>query len=99
EAGTAAGAAQRGDGLQPARLDLLKVDVVAALAEELVEEERDLRLLGLEAGNADEGAGQLDQLPRIDVPQHRARQLIHERARLRPAPPAGGEVRAPRECP
>ena len=78
EAGAAARTAQRGDGLQAPGLDLLQVDLVAALAEELLEEARDRRLLGLEARDADERAGQVDQLPPINAFQYRARQLVHE---------------------
>jgi hypothetical protein len=70
EAGPAARAAQRGDGLQSPGLDLLKIDRVPALAEECLEEERDRRLLGLEARDADERAGQIDELARVDVLQH-----------------------------
>src|SRR5437899_868947 len=72
-------AAQRGDRLKPSPLDLLEIDVVTPPAKELVEEERDLRLLCLEARDADECAGQVDQLSRVDVCQHGARQIIHGR--------------------
>jgi hypothetical protein len=78
EAGPTARAPQRGDRLQAPRLDFLQVDLVATLSKELVEEPGDGRLLGLEAGNADERAGQVDQLSRIDGSQHRTRQVVHE---------------------
>jgi hypothetical protein len=38
----------------PPGLDLLEIDLLPALAEELVEEERDRRLPGVEARDADE---------------------------------------------
>ena len=61
EARPAAGAAQGGDRLEAPGLDLLQIDVVPARAEELLEEQRDRRFFGLEARDADEIAGQLDQ--------------------------------------
>ena len=51
---------------------------VPALTEELLEEARDGCLLGLEARDADERAGQVDQLSPINAFQYRARQLVHE---------------------
>jgi hypothetical protein len=80
EAGAAAGPAQGGDGLQAPGLDLLEVHGVVALAEELVEEPRNLGLLGLEARDADQRAGQVDQLSRVDTSQDRARLIVHHRA-------------------
>src|SRR5262249_8574888 len=64
-------------GLKPPRLDFLEVDVVAALAEESIEEERDFRLLGLEARDADERAGEVDQVPRVDLVQHGFDRIAH----------------------
>ena len=78
EAGAAARTGQRGDRLQASGLDLLEVDLVPALTEELLEKPRDGCLLGLEARDADERAGQVDQLSPIDAFQYRARQLVHE---------------------
>jgi hypothetical protein len=72
QAGAAAGAAQRGDRLQAPRLDFLHVDRVVAVAEERLEEQRDGGFLGLEARNADERAGEVDQLARVDVAEDRA---------------------------
>src|SRR5215510_8742410 len=80
EARAAAGAGQRGDRLEAVRLDLLQIDLVASLAEELLEEPRDGSLLGLEARDADQIAGQLDQLTRVDARQHRTSQVVHSLA-------------------
>src|SRR5262249_52535524 len=77
EAGAAPGPPQGGDGLAPSGLDLLEIDVVAARAEELLQEEGDSRLLGLEARDAAEGAGQLHQLSAVDVVEHGAPRFIH----------------------
>jgi hypothetical protein len=84
QAGPAAGAGQRGDGLEAPGLDLLQVDGVAALAEEAVEEAGDRGLLGLEGRDADERAGQVDQLPPIDAGQHCSGWVIHRRHARRP---------------
>jgi hypothetical protein len=80
EAGAAAGPAQGGDGLHAPGFDLLQVHGVVALAEELLEKPRDLGLLGLEARNADQRAGQVDELSRVDTGQDRARLIVHHRA-------------------
>ena len=81
QAGAAARTAKDGDGLEAAGLDLLQIDGVVAAAEELLEEQRDLGLFGLEARDADERAGQVDQLARVDEREHRARPVIHWRGR------------------
>src|SRR2546429_535079 len=77
QAGPATRPAQRGDRLESPGLDLLKLHVVAARAEEVGEEARDGRLLGLEAGDANERAREVDQLSRVDVGQDGARQVVH----------------------
>src|SRR5437016_11425775 len=79
QAGAAAGPAQGGDGLEAAGLDLLQIDGVVAAAEEFLEEQRDLGLFGLEARDAYERAGQVDQLARVDEREHRERLVIHWR--------------------
>ena len=53
-----------------------ELDIVAALAEELREEARDRRLLGLEARDADQRAGEVDQRALVDLRQDPARHLI-----------------------
>lgn len=58
----------------PLGLDLLEIDLLPALAEELVEEERARRLPGVEARDADERASRADQVPRVDVRHHRPRE-------------------------
>jgi len=58
------------DRLEAARLDLLEVDVVPARAEEVGEKERDRGLFGLEARNADQRAGEIDERRRIDLAQY-----------------------------
>jgi hypothetical protein len=73
EAGAAARAAQGRDRLEAAGLDLLQIDVVASPSEELLEEQRDRRFLGLEARDSDQVAGQVDQLARVDMGQDLAR--------------------------
>jgi hypothetical protein len=52
----------------PPGLDLLEIDRLPALTEDLVEEERDRRLSGVEARDADERDSRADQVPRVDVP-------------------------------
>ena len=58
----------------PPGLDLLEIDRLPALAEDLVEEERDRRLPGVEARDAEERASRADQVPRVDVPHRRPRE-------------------------
>jgi len=83
------GAAQGGDRLETPGLDLLQIDVVPACAEELLEEQRDRRFFGLEARDADEIAGQLDQATSVDVRQqpresaHPSRVVSFMAARIR----------------
>src|SRR5262249_15138673 len=54
-------------------------DQVAALAEEAVEEPRDGGLLGLEARDADQRAGKLDEVARVDTCQRGFRAIVHGR--------------------
>lgn len=59
-----------GDRLETPGLDLLELDAVAALAKELGEEARDGRFLGLEARDANQRAGEIDQARRVDPREH-----------------------------
>jgi len=70
QAGAAARAGQRGDRLQASRLDPLELDPILELAEERGEEMRDRGLVGLEARDADERAGEIDQVRRVDLREH-----------------------------
>ena len=85
EARPAAGTPQGGDRLQAPGLDLLQVDVVAAAAEEILQEPGNGRLFGLEARDANEIAGEIDQLAPTDARQHGVHRRIH-RLTHRPAP-------------
>ena len=87
QAGATARATQDGNRLKSPGLDLLKVDVVAALAEELLEKERDRSLFRLEARDTDESTGEVDQLPPVDVREYRAGQVSHWARRRRENPP------------
>ena len=80
----------------PPGLDLLEIDLLPALAEELVEEERDRRLPGVEARDADERAIRADQVPRVDVRHHRPRETRLKNAWRRvDAAAAAGRPSAP----
>src|SRR5687768_6180693 len=85
QAAPAAGPFQCGDGLETARLDLLQVDLIAPGAEEVREKPGHRRFFGLEAGNADEGAGQLDHRIPVNVGEHPLLQCVIHRV-----PPSGG---------
>lgn len=77
-------------------LDLLEIDRLAVLAEDLVEEERDRRLSGVEARDAEGRASRADQVPRVDVPHRRPRERSVKNAKRRAgAAAAAGRPSAP----